>query len=170
MKTITINTLNVVEKADINNQPEFNRMVEQAAVQFATKKAMTEKYGRTLTKIEQLVVKFRGLDADISVVAIETKTAVRKARMVKQVSAVAKRARKKVVRATKGLFTSINIFNVMETKAAELCRRVGINPTSTPVLELMAITVEEAAFLFNTQELCQALQLVVKLAVKNLTA
>ena len=169
MKTITNNVVNFVE-SNLTVAPTVQEYFNGLLEGLTSQEVVVGAYYNTLsiTGKELFTKIFDEVAEEVSVVAETIKT--RSVKLRKQVSATAKRSRKKVVRATKGLFTEVNNFNVMEQKAAELCRRVGITPTSTPVLELMAITVEEAAFLFNTQELCQALQLVVKLAAKNLVA
>ncbi len=107
------------------------------------------------------------------VVSISRSIKTRSVKLRKQISAVAKRhTRKKVERADKGLFTvsKESLFNKMEFEASLLLRRVGITPTDSPILELMSIPVQEAGFLFSTEELCNSLKSVLNMAAKVLAA
>lgn len=152
-------------------QSQFNNILEAAAAEYAAKKMMIATYGRVLSKLEQLALKFNG-EVSFVQATVDAINTVRANRRVKQISAVAKKRHKKaekVARATKGLFT-VSLFEVMEAKASSLLRRVGINPTSTPTLELMAIPVEEAGFLFNTGDLCASLKAVIRMAAKAIAA
>jgi hypothetical protein len=84
---------------------------------------------------------------------------------------VAKRhSKSKVQRADKALFqiSKETLFQKMEFEASLLLRRVGVTPTDSPILELMAIPVTEAGFLFSTEELCNSLRGVLAMAAKVL--
>ena len=107
------------------------------------------------------------------VVNISKTIKTRSVKLRKQISAVAKRHRKaKVQRANKGIFmiSKETLFQKMEFEAGLLLRRVGIAPTDSPILELMAIPVSEAGFLFNTEELCNSLKAVLNMAAQVLSA
>lgn len=104
---------------------------------------------------------------DASVVKDRVKT--RKLR--KQVSTVAKRTKtkKSFIRHVGGLFKT-SLYEVLEFRAKQLLQRVGITPTETPILELMAIPLQEAGFIFNTVSLSSEVKCVLNLAAQVLAA
>lgn len=170
----TLNT-NVVDFVNSNSsalptvQEYFNGMLEGLSCQ----EVLVGSYYSSLTSVGKGLFDrlFESVSEEVQVISKGIKTRSNKLR--KQISAVAKRhSRKKVQRSGKGIFTisKEQLFSKMEFEAGLLLRRVGISPTDTPILELMAIPVQEAGFLFSTEELCNSLRVVLSMAAKVLAA
>lgn len=170
MKTLN-NTVVSFVNANIGAKPTvqqyFNGMLEG----LTSSEVLVGSYYSSLTNTGKNL--FNNLFTEVSeeVVSITKKVTKRSIKLRKQVSALTRRVRKgkKVTRATSPIYT-VSLFNVMEAKSSELLRRVGITPTDTPILEIMSITTKEAAFIFNTEELCSSLKAVINMAVKVLAA
>lgn len=169
MKTLNMFEL-AISNVNLTIQESFNILLE-GNIHLDTAKATI--YRESLTEAGK---KF--FDSQMNILAkilIEEATPVVKGlkrkgiKLRKQISAMAKKrhSKKKVERASAPIFT-VNLFEKMEIEAGLLLRRVGITPTETPILELMSISVEEAGFIFNTEELCNSLKAVLNMASKVL--
>ena len=172
MKTLNTNVVDFVNSfsSELTVQHYFNGFLEG----LSSSEIMVGGYYNSLTiKGKEL---FNSLFEEVSeeVVSISRSIKTRSVKLRKQISAVAKRHRKakKVQRADKGIFTISKeaLFSKMEFEAGLLLRRVGVIPTDTPILELMSIPVQEAGFLFNTEELCSSLRGVLNMAATVLAA
>ena len=173
MKTLNQTVVNFVNsniEAAPTIQEYFNGMLEGLSPQ----ELLVGSYYYSLTSTGKGL--FDRLFESVSqeVVNISKTIKTRSVKLRKQISAVAKRHRKakKVQRANKGIFmiSKEQLFSKMEFEAGLLLRRVGIAPTDSPILELMAIPVSEAGFLFNTEELCNSLKAVLNMAAQVLSA
>lgn len=172
MKTLNTTVVNFVS-ANITTTPSvqeyFNGMIEG----LSSSEILIGSYYNSLSVMGKNL--FNNLFTEVSeeVVSISRTIKTRSVKLRKQISAVAKRhTRKKVERADKGLFqiSKETLFQKMEFEAGLLLRRVGVTPTDSPILELMAIPVMEAAFLFNTEGLCNSLKAVLNMAATVLAA
>lgn len=171
MKTLNANVVSFVSSfaAELTTQHYFNGFLEGLSSQ----EVLVGGYYNSLTVTGKAL--FNNLFTEVSeeVVSISRSIKTRSVKLRKQISAVAKRhSRKKVARAAKGIFkiSKETLFQKMEFEASLLLRRVGVTPTSSPILELMSIPVMEAAFLFNTEELCNSLKAVLNMAATVLAA
>ena len=159
-----MNTINVksiaINNAVVSIQQCFNGMLEGMsadAIKVASYYNTLSIQGKVLFTSCLDVFDAYCIEEDAEVVASRVKT--RKLR--KQISVVHKRVKKtrKAQRATKIIF---DIKEELINKASSLLRRVGVKPTNTPIEELLNIPVETAGFLFNSQELCNSLKVVMK--------
>ena len=173
MKTLNTAVVNFVS-ANINVAPSVQEYFNGFLEDLSSQEILVGSYYSTLTITGKAL--FNNIFTEVSeeIVSISRSIKSRSTKLRKQISAVAKRHRnaKKVQRADKGIFKISKevLFNKMEFEASLLLRRVGIIPTDTPILELMSIPVTEAAFLFNTEELCNSLKAVLNMAATVLAA
>lgn len=171
MKTLNTNVVSFVSSfsSELTVQNYFNGFLEG----LSSSEIIIGGYYNSLTvKGKELFNSlFESVSDEVQEISKTIKT--RSVKLRKQISAVAKRRSKsKVQRADKGLFTisKETLFQKMEFEASLLLRRVGVTPTDSPILELMAIPVQEAGFLFSTEELCNSLKAVLNIAAKVLAA
>ena len=172
MKTLNTAVVNFVS-VNITTTPSvqeyFNGMIEG----LSPSEILVGSYYSSLSVMGKNL--FNNLFTEVSeeVVSISKAIKTRSIKLRKQVSAVTKRhSKKKVARADKALFqiSKETLFQKMEFEASLLLRRVGVTPTDSPILELMAIPVTEAGFIFNTEGLCDSLKSVLNMAAKVLAA
>lgn len=171
MKTLNTNVVSFVSSfaSEVTPQAYFNGFLEGLSSQ----EVLVGGYYNSLSTVGKGLFSRLFVEVSEEVVSISKTIKTRSMKLRKQVSAVAKRhSRKKVARATKGIFliTKEKLFSKMEAEASLLLRRVGISPTDTPILELMAIDIKEAAFLFKSEGLCNTLKGVLAMAAKVLAA
>lgn len=169
MKTLNTAVVSFVT-ANITTTPSvqeyFNGMLEG----LSSSEVLVGGYYNSLTSVGKGL--FDSLFESVSeeVVSISKTIKIRGVKLRKQISAVAKRhSRKKVDRANAPIF-KVNLVDKIQLEASLLLRRVGVTPTDSPILELMAIPVSEAGFLFNTEELCNSLKAVLNMAATVLAA
>lgn len=167
----TLNTVVSFVAANTSVEPTIQQYFNGMLEGLSSSEILVGSYYNSLTNTGKGL--FNSLFTEVSeeVVSISKSIKTRSIKLRKQISAVAKRHRKakKVVRSTSPIFT-VNLFEKMEVEAGLLLRRVGITPTETPILELMSIPVQEAGFLFNSEELCNSLKAVLNMASKVLAA
>ena len=148
-------------------QEYFNGMLEGLSSQ----EVLVGSYYSSLTHVGKGL--FDRLFESVSdeVISISKTIKTRSNKLRKQVSAMTKRHRKtkKVERANSPIF-KVSLVDKIQLEANLLLRRVGITPTDSPILELMAIPVTEAGFLFNTEGLCNSLKAVLNMAATVLAA
>ena len=170
MKTLNQTAVEFVN-SNINTTPTiqeyFNGMLEGLSSQ----ELLVGSYYSSLTYAGKGLFDrlFESASEEVQVISKRIKT--RSVKLRKQVSAVAKRHRKakKVGRASTPIF-KVNLVDKIQLEANLLLRRVGITPTDSPILELMSIPVMEAGFIFKTEELCNSLKAVLKMAAQVLAA
>ena len=170
MKTLNTAVVNFVaaNSSELPSVQEyFNGMLEGLSSQ----EVLVGSYYSSLSVMGKNL--FNNLFTEVSeeVVSISKTIKTRSIKLRKQVSAMTKRHRKtkKVERANSPIF-KVSLVDKIQLEANLLLRRVGITPTDSPILELMAIPVTEAGFLFNTEGLCNSLKAVLNMAATVLAA